>query len=485
MAFGLLQDKLEYSYSNLARGLFIMAYYNHNRKSLGVIGVVTPVPREEMLDITSYQVSNFTLEQVFRNNTNSTIHIGTRDGVKYTVRPIGFVGVPKNLYCFKSIQANCMFTDIILPDDDTEEGVGIRKAYEVAMQNRATSLNPAMTLQYIVLEDALRAHRTIYISPLDITVSTEPPDRWEHRYSAKGTNQLNVDAVNEVHIENPASLSAFIVCDNERMGNRYINLNGTVIKLPIVQRRGQLEGLYVYYPTEVDPRSGELSDKGFSFYPLKLLLENALALDPKTGKPKETELPFNIYLNVNDASTLGNPLYLQMEKQRQMEQERNAFEQQALKNKVELENVKHQSEMQKQKDAQTLAELQKEIAELKHRNEVFEAQAKYEFTVEKSNQDSRRAQYDFEADMRKQNFDARKAELELEEIERKHRMEERKNRMEEEAHRRKMEFEAEMHRNRMNMEERKYEDDRRKWWYSAIGLLLTIGAGIMAYLNKK
>ena len=86
---------------------------------------------------------------------------------------------------------------------------------------------------------------TLYLEDLDVVISTEPRGQLIHPYSAAGRDLAQIGDTQGVDAENAASFIIRIIDNNRRIGNQFINLAGSIHRIPARVNPDMEDGIYV------------------------------------------------------------------------------------------------------------------------------------------------------------------------------------------------------------------------------------------------
>lgn len=233
--------------------------------------------------------------------------------------------------------------------DDVDETDSLEKQLLKRATENATD-NPyaprsAFALDFnVTLEEVKRCGGALYLEELDIVISLcqggyvpiHPAGSASMRMTERGmSRQPSEGFLLEITINDP----------HDQIGPRYMNLGGTVYKLPVIKDMTQKTGYYVVQSRDVET--------GY----------DAAEHETKFLSHDEFSGLFNVYSSQVDAETLGDPAGI---RDREVKEREHAAKMEKLEREEKLRNVQSQFEELKHSNSVEAARREEEMARLSH-----------------------------------------------------------------------------------------------------------------------
>ena len=362
-----------------------MSFYNKVQPMPGDAEATAP---DKIADINA-GYGGYTSSLDFYNNLPIAINIGMRDGSKITLRPQQNPNLKPVLYITRRVVFDTYNTGLHIPDEIIG-GENLRTAncyhynftkekpgkFDRPGQPGAAERIREVILEYTVDMSEMQTSTCWYLKNLDVVVTTELRERFEHPYSLAGLRIASITDNEKMNSDHHCAIDIEIIMPNETgQAAKYINLNGAVYKVPIHSSSLRDPGVYINFNGYVDKDNITSSAPIAKYYPISELYKQ------HNGKDA-SELPWRFYDTPSEARANGN--ITEMHK-REVESIKHELEMR----KIELEEAKlkrHELEEELKTSEAANKRVQDEIDRYhKERNDIRE-QARKELEAERDKQ---------------------------------------------------------------------------------------------------
>lgn len=185
----------------------------------------------------------------FYNNLFDDVVIVGRDGLPFKLPPSG-----KRDNLFQIRVTYRIHASVIMDPKGVFHNYGANtaegKALAAAVKNieeSPVSGNKTFSLDYTIRRDDIVSQGgVLYLADLDIVVSVHK-DEWKalHPYSDASTRYQLIEAESNVNNSERFGYSVYIVSNNGSVNSKYINLGGSVYRVPSITNQSLRDGVYV------------------------------------------------------------------------------------------------------------------------------------------------------------------------------------------------------------------------------------------------
>lgn len=279
---------------------------------------------------------DYSISTEYYNNFRYPVVVGFRNGTKIQLNPRYNSTLPEGLYVKRTHQININNTVMILPTEDSLEGASYNgrrfaKLYRTAAESptlRGADKMATFTEMHQIVEDDLRLRKgLLYLHNPDIIVATPKVGLdWFHPYSESGITAFYNFRVTDINAETSSfNFNVQIIDQNNNKGSRYILFNNQIYKCPVQYGRSLKDGIYVSY--NVNPEGEEP------------LLEGTRRTISYPLNTSNEELPFDIFLTLEEAISYSRVLKLHKETEEAEKQKELLALKESIKNaKTEYEH---------------------------------------------------------------------------------------------------------------------------------------------------
>lgn len=297
-----------------------MEYY----RKFDVHNVALTVSDKEPESFNSNQCA-FKVYYEFYNNLPYNVNIGTRDGVKYSLTSMSNPSLPQLLTIRKVTVLDSSRCSIIgLPDVTTHalNEVTYRSFNNMHIQRSQFSAQEIGTVNqdHLVSSDYLQSVKTLYADNLDLIISIEAPNLWEHPYSPTGITRRRITESEGINHDDRFALHLKLVGDFGHQVYKFINIGGNVFRIPIIRDPTLQDGIYYTYNCLDDGSRTSIGPKDL-FYTWG----------------EESKLPYKLYNSWNEAIHYGNE---QLREEEERKRELLQLQQDIAAQKLKLEEMK-------------------------------------------------------------------------------------------------------------------------------------------------
>lgn len=307
---------------------------------------IVPTPDYSYVEIDSVRagstndnktVTPYTTSISVHNHMTDAISVAGRDGIPIRIRRSGSRANTVEIVKTIIVSNDCSIDPeniYITQGLNVKEREAYTKAIEFAETSgtyRGRKIQVTYTLKR---EELVRVEGGFYLAELDLTLSVQPEDVVNpgaiHPASCVATRYKLFDSMICVNHPNQFGFGMYIISNDQRYGDRYINVQGDVYRIPSIINNSLRNGVYVC-------RSSPIYG------------------NEKAGIPKETYYEYSeaddqldIYLSPEDARLHGNS----------KEQFQRDMKRQEEELKLELFNAKKELQKTEHEHAKYLAEIE-------------------------------------------------------------------------------------------------------------------------------
>lgn len=325
--------------------------------NISIATLETAPPSPVSHDWLGQQPSYSTCIEYF-NYTGKDLVIIDRHGVKTRVASMDTYNVPRQgLYVVKSwrLTPDSVKINRVEESNARPEEKAIEEAFNQAASARASTYRRFETskITYEIKYEQLNHQGSIYFRNLDIVVAiANAADTTGHPYEFRFAGHVNLVQNPDINRRDTFAIAIKLVDKNGVLGERYVNINGRVFKVPWSDDPKMADGIYVDVSEEVFGRIRATPPPSTTFYTFD---EYATACknDPKM---------FTLYETIDLARSLGD---LQSERKERLDalaHERKLREEEVRQEKqardVEFERMKHQHAMELQEANKLLSDME-------------------------------------------------------------------------------------------------------------------------------
>lgn len=190
------------------------------------------------------------------NNTGRELTVVTRSGLKFTL-PSHRQLTDRSVFFKEGFAISAAAQVTLNPSNSpySEEPSTAQRLYDGMREriNRTSSSvingrpRDAVTHSRLTLDALIEAGGTVYVPALDVVLSIHSNRALIlHPYSMDGV----LEQMRSLDVDDASFRYAMYIVDNRRThGDRYINLNGKVFRVPAVHRPDMADGFYAVHPT--------------------------------------------------------------------------------------------------------------------------------------------------------------------------------------------------------------------------------------------
>lgn len=183
------------------------------------------------------------------NHLNDDVIVVGRDGLPFRLPPSGKrdnvfqVRITYRINSSVAIDPKGVFHQY---GSSSSEGKALAAAIRNSEENNPSG-NKSFCLDYTVeRDDIARLGGVLYLAELDIVISVHK-DEWKalHPYSDAATRYQIIEAESNVNNSERFGYSVYLVSNDEAVKDKYINIGGSVYRVPSIVNQSLRDGVYV------------------------------------------------------------------------------------------------------------------------------------------------------------------------------------------------------------------------------------------------
>lgn len=198
--------------------------------------------------------SGVAYQMEYYNNLPFPVHIGTRDGVKYTLQPIHDPHKPQQLIITRRVSISGSNVQIQLPNAmvDVKQEATYNAFQQGLSQNELDkstygAMRKHVVQQFVIESNEIISYKSFYLDNLDVLVSIDNTNCWHHPHSSLGKQREHMNRAKGINDQTQWGLNIELVTPPGRIFEKYVNINGTVFRIPVRIDTARKAGVYLSY----------------------------------------------------------------------------------------------------------------------------------------------------------------------------------------------------------------------------------------------